>query len=1107
MTQTLPAASAAAEEAYLFPISFAQRRLWFLDQLLPGNPMYNVPLTLDLDGPLDLPALRRALQTMVDRHESLRTRFGTVEGEPVQIVLPSMTLELPIIDLRHLPPDERQAELDALVMREARYFFDMRAEPLIRTVLIRTGDERHVLALNIHHVITDGWSLGVMYREIEELYRAFHTGTEPNLPELTVQYPDYTVWQRDWLQGEALERQLSYWRKQLAGVPVMELPTDYPRPAQNAFRGETQKMQLEAPLAAALQEFSRREGMSLFMVLLAAFDVMLSRYSGQKDIVVGSPIANRTRPELEPLIGFFVNTLVLRTDLSGDPTFRELMARVRTMTVEAQHHQDVPFEALVDAVQPVRDTSRNPLFQVMFVLQNRTADRLNLPDMRSCTIRYTHNETAKFDLWLSVTYEGDELGVTIEYNTELTDPSTGTRMLAQYRTLLEGILEDPDRRVSQLPLLPADERRRVLEEWNDTAADYPRDACIHQLVEAQVERTPDRVAVTFGEQEVTYAELNRRANRLARHLRARGVAPGDRIGVCMERAPEVIVGLLAILKAGGAYVPLDPANPDERLAFMAGDSRCPVLLTQTPLRARLPADGAQVVCMDADGAAWAGEDDSNLGLPLPSSALAYVTYTSGSTGRPKGVAMAHRPLVNLLVWQLGQSVDPSTAQFLQFASLGFDVSYQEIFPTLASGGTVVMITEETRKDPLAVMRILGEGKADRLYIPVVMLQQLAQVCDEYGVAPKTLREITVSGEQLQITKHVVNWFKALDGCRLNNFYGPTESHAVTAYRLGPDPDRWPTLVPIGTPIANTQILILDPELNPTPIGVPGELYIGGDCLAHGYLNRPELTAQKFVPHPYPATPGARLYRTGDLARWRADGELEFLGRIDFQVKIRGFRVELEEIESTLKLHESVKECVVIAREDVPGDKRLVGYVVPREGYEVSGPALRSFLRERLPEHMVPAAFVALEKLPLTINGKTDRKALPAPEGGKRDVAANYVAPATSTEEAMAAIWAEVLRLERVGTQDAFFELGGHSLMVTQVLSRVRSRLGVELAVRDFFVTPTVQGLAAKVDEVLLARAASAGDDELANLLAMLEGMDEDAAQELLAGEGAAATGD
>ncbi|MDY6954466.1 MAG: amino acid adenylation domain-containing protein, partial [Thermodesulfobacteriota bacterium] len=790
------------------------------------------------------------------------------------------------------------------------------------------------------------------------------------------------------------------------------------------------------------------------MTLLAAFNVLLHRYTGQEDIAVGSPIANRNRIELEGLIGFFLNTLVLRTDLSDDPTFWELLGRVREMALEAYAHQDVPFERLVEELQPERDLSRTPLFQVMFVLRNFRRHALAFSGL-TVTPMAVHTDTSKFDLILFVAEGPEGLRGTVEYNTDLFHGTTVTRMLQHYQSLLEAIIADPDQQVGALPLLTTPESYQLLVEWTDTRSDYPKDRCVHHLFASQAEKRPGAVALVCDDQEITYGELNGRANRLAHYLQKLGVGPDVLVGICVQRSLDMVVGLLAVLKAGGAYVPLDPSYPKERLAHMLDDAHVTALLTQTGLLKGLPIHGAKTVCLDADWDVVAREREAN---PINSSLterLAYVLYTSGSTGAPKGVAMTHRSLCNLLWWQLQNAAPGEGTRTLQFAPLSFDVSFQEIFSTLCSGGTLVLISEETRRDPMELLGYLRDQSIERLFLPCVALQQLAEVAEGQERVPAGLREVITAGEPLQITRQITSFFSNLQDCRLHNQYGPTESHVVTAFTLKGPHTGWPLLPPIGRPIANTDIYLLDRHMNPVPVGVPGELYVGGEALARGYLKRPALTAERFIPNPFSHEAGARLYRTGDLARYLPDGSIAFLGRMDNQVKIRGFRVEPGEIEAVLREHPGLRDAIVVAREDAPIDRYLAAYVVPVEILAPTIGALRQFLKERLPDYMVPSAWVMLERLPLTPSGKVNRLALPAPIRKGPERQGTFVAPKDALERQLTKIFEDVLGVQDIGVKDDFFELGGHSLLAVRLFTQIEQAFGKRLPLATLFQAPAV----------------------------------------------------
>jgi len=1044
------------------PVSFAQERLWFLDQLDPGNPSYNIPQAVRFRGPFRTDLLERALEEVVRRHEILRPTFSQTDGGPVQVIAPAARLNLPVVDLTSLPESDRGTEVHRIATEGAQRPFDLARGPLLRLTVLRLGPEEAVLLWNLHHIVSDGWSAGILMREAAALYDAFSRDEPSPLPELPIQYADFAAGQRGWLRGEVLESQLRYWRSQLAGGPDdLRLPTDRPRPPLPSSRGTHEGFSLPRDLARELRALGLREGATPFMVLLAAFKTLLHRYSGQEEISVGTLIANRNRVEIEELIGFFANTLVLRSSLAGSPTFRELLGRVREVTLGAYAHQDIPFEKIVEELHPDRDPGRNPFFQVMFVLQNARAGDVGFAGVDVTPIE-TETGTARFDLSLAMSEVEPDLHGWFEYRTDLFDAVTIARMIGHWEALLAAIVENPDERIARLTVMVAAERRRLLVEWNDTARESPQKGCVHELFEAQVARTPDAVSVVLGGEKLSYGELDARAEQVATLLRRLGVGPDSIVGISMERSLEVIVAVLGALKAGGACLPIDPAYPGERQAFMLEESRASVVLTQRRLASGIPSREAKVVCLDgALPDAHPSQPPVSWRRAVPGN-LAYVIYTSGSTGRPKGIGMPHASLVNLVEWH--QSAPVRSARTLQYASLGFDVSFEEIFSTFRSGGMLVLVPEASHVDVAALVRILEEQRVERAHLPNVMLQRLAE---DFARRPGTLeclREIMVGGEQLRLTPAIVDLFRRLPRCALHNHYGPSETHVMTSFVLEGDPRSWPALPPIGRPIDNTRAYVLDRHMQPVPIGVPGELYIGGDCVARGYIDRPDVTAERFVPDDLDGRPGDRLYRSGDLCRYRADGAIEFIGRADHQVKIRGVRVEPAEIEVVLGRHPGVKESAVVAWEEASGGKRLVAYVVPAPGEAPLGGELRRHLRDHLPETMMPAAFVLRGAFPRTPSGKVDRKSLPPPDWTRLEASEPFAAPRTALEGRLVSIWAALLGLERVGVHESFFDLGGHSLLATQLLSRVREALEVEIPLRGFFETPTVAGLARLVEE-------------------------------------------
>ncbi len=1140
------------------PLSFAQQRLWFLDQLAPANLFYNIPMAVRLTGRLDVEALERSLNEILRRHEVLRTTFRAEGGRPVQIIAPELSLTLSVEDLSRLPEAEREAEARRWMQEETRRPFDLARGPLLRAKLLKLGEEEHVAVLTMHHIISDGWSMEVLIREVAILYEAFSQGRPSPLPELSIQYADFACWQRGWLQGEVLERQLAYWKEQLKDRPLMlDLPTDRPRPAVQSWRGATEKFALPLELSRKLRTLSREEGATLFMTLLAAFQTLLYRYTGQEDISVGTAIANRNRAEIEGLIGFFVNTLVMRTNLSGEPSFREVLKRARKVALEAYAHQDLPFEILVEALQPERDLSHTPLFQTAFALQNAPMEALELPGL-TLTPLDVDTGTAKFDLMLVMAERPDGLSGVVEYNTDLFDTATIRRMVGHFQTLLTGIVSDPEQPISHLPLLTEREQQQLLVDWNATALATPMDRCAHELFEAQVARRPEAVAVTFEGQMLTYRELNRRANQLAHYLQKLGVGPEVLVGISTDRSPETMVGILGVLKAGGAYLPLDPTYPQERLAFMLEDAGVTVLLTQAHLRERLPAHQAQVVHLDADWGIIAQEPDEKPQSGVTPENLAYVIYTSGSTGVPKGTMLGHRGLSNLAEAQRQAFGIREGSRVLQFSPLSFDASVWETFMALANGATLCLARQEVLASGRELVRLLQEEGVTNVTLPPSVLSAL-------GVPAEALPQLetVISAGEACSAELVARWAPGRD---FFNAYGPTETTVCASMYLCDEEDS--EAPPIGQPIANTALYVLDKNLQPVPIGVPGELHVGGVGLARGYLNRPDLTTERFIPNPFatPAHPslagrgrgrvesrpeagsssgvpaptppsipplsggawggidvplsgggvgrveaGDRLYKTGDLVRYRADGNLEFLGRIDHQVKVRGFRIELGEIEAILEQHPGVADGVVVAREDIPGDKRLVAYVVPKddEGRKMedeSAPSLvprpsslvgglRTFLKEKLPDYMVPSAFIFLDALPLSPSGKVDRQALPAPDGARPTLEREYVPPRTPVENELAEICSELLGVNRVGVYDSFFELGGHSLLATQFISRVREAFDVEVSLRTLFEHPTVAELAERIER--LRQTEPAQGDKIAEILEKVKHLSEDEVMALL----------
>jgi amino acid adenylation domain-containing protein len=1051
-----------SNEPGLMPASFAQQRLWFLDQFEGSDALYNVPVATRLRGPLDVAALERALDALVARHEPLRTAFKLLDGVPHQEIKPHREFSLLVTDLSSSPDAERRGL--EIVSEHAREPFDLSAGELFRARLVKLDEELHLLSLTLHHIVTDAWSMGVLHRELGKLYDGFVHGIEVELPELPIQYADYAVWQQQWMESGGLDEQLDYWTTRLAGAPaLLELPTDHPRPARQSFRGATVRTMLAPELLERLNALGERVGATLFMTMLAALATLLSRYSGQEDIVIASPVANRSRIELESVIGLLVNTLALRVDASGERPFEEVLRGARETALGAFSNQDLPFEKLVEELNPERHLSHAPVAQVLFVMQNAVERPVTFSGLEQERI-LTERGTAKFDLSFFAAETADGLRLSLEYCTDLLEQESALRMLEHFRVLLEAAVSDPTRPVGELKLLSEPERALVLGAWAEATESQPTDALrpVHELVAEQAQRTPEALAVLSAGNELSYAELDSRSNRLARHLRGLGVGPEVVVAICAERSVEMVVAVLAVLKTGGAYAPIDPAYPKDRVAFMLADTDAPVLLTQERLLAGLPDHGAHTVCLDGNRELIDSHDDGPLAPSATLDELAYVIYTSGSTGHPKGVAMAHRPLSNLIAWQLANLSAPGAARTLQFASLSFDVAFQEIFSTWCSGGTLVLLEEAERRDPEALLRVVAEHQVERLFVPFVALHGLCEAAAHLGATIPSLREVITAGEQLKTTDALRDFFAAHPGCALVNHYGPTEGHVVSAYTLAGPPAQWPALPPIGRPIANARIYLLDRKDQPVPIGVPGELHIGGASLARGYLNAPELTGERFVPDPFSQAPQARMYRTGDLARHLPDGEIEYVGRSDHQMKIRGFRVEPGEIEAALREHPDVADAVVVGREDEADGKRLVAYLVGEE-LAPSGDAMREHLRRTLPEYMIPSAFEFLDAFPVSPNGKVDRIRLALTPLGGEDRGRERTLPRTDTERRLAAIWSRLLDIEEVGVEESFFELGGHSLMAVRLFAEIERRLDVRLPLSALFETETVAGLAELVE--------------------------------------------
>lgn len=1054
----------AEADFFVFKASFAQQRLWFLDKLFSNNCFYNISTALRLTGSLNVSALEKAFNEIVRRHEVLRTNFRMIEGQLMQVISPTLTISFPVIDLRRLASSVQEAEIQKIFIKERSHSFDLSCEPLLKILLLQQSSE-HILLLNLHHIICDGWSISILIGELGTLYKAFTNNEHSPFSELPIQYADYTHWQQEWLQGEVLKTQTAYWKEHLDKLSILNLPTDRTRPLRQTYQGKTQFLELPKSLSEQLEALSQHQGVTLFMTLLAAFKTLLYRYSQQDDIMVGSPIANRNRREIEQLIGFFVNTLVLRTNLGGNPTFVELLGRVREVALNAYAHQDLPFEKLVEQLKPERSLSHHPLFQVVFGLQNTPRQTLELAELKIEQLEF-ENHSTKFDLEFQLWESSQGIKGQMIYSTDLFDDGTITRMLGHFQTLLEGIVANPQQHLCELPILTENERFQLLVEWNNTQTNYPKDICIHQLFEAQVKKTPDAIALVFKQEKLTYRELNNRANQLAHYLQKIGVKPEVLVGICLERSLAMIVGILGILKAGGAYLPLDPNYPSERLNFMLEDTQVSVLLSQSDLVPRFQEWSyakkcgnyqhlSSVICLDKDWKIINQESQENPTSRVTSHNLAYLIYTSGSTGTPKGVLVQHLGLSNLWHTQVYTFKLNSCNRILQFASLSFDASIFEIIMALLTGSRLYLGTKECLSGH-NLIKLLRDNAITHVTLPPSLL----------GVLPKAklpaLKTIIAAGESCSLDI-IKPWSRER---QIYNAYGLTEATVwSTIAQINDEIELF-----IGRPIFNTQIYILDSYLQPLPIGIPGELYIGGDGLARGYLNQPQLTSQQFIANPFNHKAEARLYKSGDLATFKPDGNIRYLGRIDQQVKIRGFRVELGEIEALLKQHFAVKNAVVIVRENIPAHKGLVAYVVlNKEQLAIVGGThetslLREFLKEKLPEYMIPSVFFILNSLPLTPNGKVDRQSLKMCDSFHKPLEKNLIAPRTSTELLLANIWKELLNLECVGINDNFFELGGDSLLAVRLMSQIHEKLAQDLPLSILFLNPTIESLANNLDE-------------------------------------------
>ena len=1061
-----------SRESNSFPLSFAQQRMWVVDQMSPGNTALNISLSYRFDTPVDLAALEKSFNLMVQRHEVLRATFESRNGMPVQVIAPSLEIKIPLTDLTNLPPAERESLASRLAAEESRQSFDLSTGPLIRARVLKLGEQDHVLLWSIHHIVFDGSSGHIFEKEQVELYEALVQQKPLPLDEPSIQYADYATWQRQTMRGETLDRLLSFWKNKLDDATVLNLPTDHPRPTVYSYKGKRESITIPEDLARELNAMSRRMGVTLFITLLAAFKVLLSRYTGQSDVVLGTPIANRNQVELEQVMGLFVNTLVLRTDLSGDPTFAEMLERTHKMWIDSFAHQDMPFEELVKALNPGRDLSHQPIFQVMFhfnstPLSFRYQDDESEPLPRGSL--FLDPGTALFDLTFSIEpasaaqrLEDTALNCVMEYSTDLFEGATIQRMLDHYLALLQAVVQRPEQNILDIPLMSEVERHRVVVEFNDTDTDALTDKCIPQLFEEQVAATPGNIAVLFENQRITYADLNVRANQLAHYLRRVGVGPDALVGVHMERSPELVVALLGILKAGGAYAPLDPALPAERLAFMLDDLRVPVVLTRSGFKDNLLAVEAEseVLCLDTDWEIIARESEENPAACVAAENLAYVIYTSGSTGRIKGVLISHGAIAMHSVYVRECYQLEPTDRALQFFQINLDGSLEQICSTLISGAGLVLRDAELWTPTEFPQKVAEFGITVINPLPAYLRQVMRGLVEEgEKTQVSEIKLIMIGGDaMLPEDIHLLRQ-SPISSRRLMHCYGPTEA---TIYATNIEiPARiegtiFERKVPIGRPVDRRKVYILDTQLNPVPVGVPGEIYIGGDGLARGYLNRPDLTAEKFLPDPFSREAGARIYSTGDLARYLPEGNIEFMGRFDHQVKIRGYRIELGEIEAALADHPALRDVLVVAREDAPGSKRLLAYAVPSKQEAPASNELRSFLRKKLPDYMIPAAFVMLDVFPLTPSGKVDRHALP--DFTQTPHENGYAGPRNTIEDLLAGVWAQSLGVEKVGIHDNFFELGGDSILAIQIVAKA-NQSGVRITQRQIFRHQTIAELA------------------------------------------------
>jgi amino acid adenylation domain-containing protein/thioester reductase-like protein len=1062
------------------PLSFGQEQLWFLSQI-QDNTTYNLPLALQISGSLNISVLEQVITEIVRRHEILRTNFQQIEGKNLQVIRPEINISLQVINLDQITAKQQLKNVERLINQETDKIFNLSEDDLFQSTLYQLNQNSYILLLNMHHIISDGWSIGILLQELSTLYGAYLAGNKSPLPDLQIQYADYAIWQKEKFTSEIREKQLNYWKQQLADIPpLLELPTDKPRPPIQSFRGGIWEFSINSNLSQKIRTLTQQSDATLFMTMLAAFVILLYRCSGQDDILIGSPMAGRNRQEIQSLIGYFVNTVVLRTKLTGNPNFREILNQVRQVATDAHNYQDIPYNQVVEALNPQRNLSYNPVFQILFDLQHSLTDKLQLPGLTLQPFLGEHS-ISKFDLSLIIEDRGTELIGAWEYSSDLFTQETISRITENFQTLLNGIVNNPETPINQLPIISAFEQQQILEKWNNTQQDYPESFCIHELFTQQVIKTPDAIAVKFGNQQLTYTQLNQKANQLANYLQNCGVTSEVLVGLYLERSLDILIAILAILKAGGAYLPLDPKYPQTRLTDILNDSQVSIILTQekllTSLSSPLPRGETpltpyqgKIILLDTDLTIISQQNIETPISAIKPDNLAYVIYTSGSTGKPKGVMITHQNIVNHATSIIDKYQINSHDRILQFTTFIFDVAAEEIFPAWLSGATLIICPQEMVTNLIEFSQFLAQESLTVVNLPTPYWQEwVLEIDRKVSQIPDSLR-LVITGSDQVLPEKLALWQKLVTEKRQNiqwiNAYGLTETTITsTVYQLPVNYQLNTThSVPIGRPIANTEIYILDQNLQPVPIGIPGELHIGGAGLARGYLNRKQLTNEKFISNPISSSKSSRLYKTGDLARYLPDGNIEFLGRIDYQVKIRGFRIELGEIEAVLAQHPLVKSSAVIVREIQPGNKQLVAYVVTEDHSNIQQD-LRSFLKQNLPDYMLPAFFVRLAELPLTPTGKINRRALSALML-ELNHEIDYILPRNPLEQKLAEIWCQVLGLEKVSVEENFFNLGGHSLATIQIISRIRETLKIDLPLQYLFTEPTIAGLTKIINQLL-----------------------------------------